>query len=70
MWSNVQIEEATVTPLASGVMALTYKGSADRGGEPYSAYCSSVYVDHGGTWKLALHQQSTAMPVPATAQRA
>jgi len=68
MWSNTRIEDARVTPLASGVMALTYKGSAERGGQPYSAYCTSVYVDHGGKWKLALHQQSTPMQVPAAAR--
>ncbi len=67
MWSNARLEDAKVTQLASGVVALTYKGTALRGGEPYSAYCSSVYVDHGGTWKLALHQQSVPMQVPAAA---
>jgi hypothetical protein len=67
MWSNTRLEDAKVTQLASGVVVLTYKGSALRGGQPYSAYCSSVYVDHGGRWKLALHQQSVPMQVPAEA---
>jgi hypothetical protein len=65
MWSNTRLEDAKVTELAKGVVALTYKGSALRGDQPYSAYCCSVYVDQGGKWKLAVHQQSVPMQVPA-----
>ena len=44
--------------LARGVAALTYRGSARRGDHTYDALFTSTYVHEGGSWKLAVHQQT------------
>ncbi|WP_390891081.1 hypothetical protein [Dactylosporangium matsuzakiense] len=45
-------------------MALVYRAAARRASEaePYRAIMTSVYTRRGGSWRLALHQQT---PEPA-----
>jgi hypothetical protein len=67
LWRNIRIEEPRVQELDENVVLFVYKGSAEQDGRPYSAYCSSVYVNRGGVWQLALHQQSPPVQVPEPA---
>jgi hypothetical protein len=58
-WRGFELEAAAIVELGADAAALAYRVSADHGGEaPYRALISSVYVRDGGSWLLALHQQT------------
>jgi hypothetical protein len=63
-WDGVEFEELRFVDLADDTAALAYRARGTRAGEDYATYAASVYVRRGGTWKLALHQQT---PVPEQA---
>jgi len=65
-WTDIRIDEPQMIQLADDVVALVYRGSAKRDGEPYAANTASVYVRRGGRWQMMLHQQSKLTPVPAS----
>jgi ketosteroid isomerase-like protein len=62
-WAEVRFDAVRTVELTGDVALLTYRAVARWAHEssPYTALASSVYVRRGGTWKLALHQQS---PLP------
>ncbi len=60
-WSSFELHEVSVVEPAPGTAALLYRATATRGGEPYEARVSSVYVRRDGDWRLFLHHQ---VPVP------
>lgn len=58
-WDEFTIEHAQVHEVAAGVATLAYRVRARRGeDDTYEAMLTSTYVDEGGQWRLALHQQS------------
>ena len=58
-WQDLKIEPKGMIELAQGVVVIAYEASARKGDEPrYRAAVSSGYVDRGGLWKLAWHQQT------------
>ena len=58
-WAEFRIEEPRVVRLTEYSAVLTYRATARREGEPeYHALMSSMYVENGGTWKVAFHQQT------------
>ncbi len=58
-WQDLEIEPKGLIRPAPGVIVIAYEGSARKGDEPrYRAAVSSGYVDRGGRWKLAWHQQT------------
>jgi hypothetical protein len=58
-WRDLEIEPKGSVQPAPGIVVIAYEGSARRGEEPrYRAAVSSGYVDRGGKWKLAWHQQT------------
>lgn len=64
-WVDVRIEDAYVVRLGPAAI-LAYRAAArHENGEPYSTYAGSVYVEDGGRWKLAFHQQT---PISAMSQ--
>jgi hypothetical protein len=62
-WAEFRIDDPEVVRLTEQSAVLTYRATARRPGRPeYHALMSSVYVEAGGTWRMAFHQQT---PVPA-----
>jgi hypothetical protein len=59
-WTDVRMEDIRVIRLTADAAALVYRASARRetGNGAYAALVSSVYIREGGSWKLALHQQT------------
>jgi hypothetical protein len=58
-WKSFQIEEPRMVQLTGDSALVTYRATAQREGEEtYSALMSSVYVNDGGTWRMAFHQQT------------
>jgi hypothetical protein len=61
-WSTLRIEDPRVIELTPSCAIVLYRAVGRREGRPeYTAFMSSVYVDRGGSWKLAYHQQT---PIP------
>jgi hypothetical protein len=61
----VSFEDVRWVQLTPEAIVLAYRASAQREGDSlrYSALASSAYVNSGGSWKLAFHQQT---PGPST----
>lgn len=58
-WEWFRIENDRVVPLGGEAAALTYRVTAKRPDEePYSALVTSTYVRRGGSWLMAVHQQT------------
>jgi hypothetical protein len=58
-WQDLEIEPKGMTRPVPGIVVIAYEASAQRGDERrYRAAISSGYVDRGGLWKLAWHQQT------------
>jgi len=58
-WQDLKIEPKGILHPSPGVVVIAYEASARKGDEPrYAAAVSSGYVDRGGLWKLAWHQQT------------
>jgi len=58
-WNNVEIGAPACVRVADGAALLTYRATAGREGQPpYEALASSLYVERGGAWRLAFHQQT------------
>ena len=57
-WTTFEFGDVNATRITRGVATLTYTVQADRGGDPYGATISSVYVERDGGWRLVLHQQT------------
>lgn len=61
-WRDLEIEVAGLLRPADGVVFLTYRAGALRGGDDrYRALVSSGYVRRDDGWKLTFHQQT---PLP------
>jgi len=62
-WAEFRIDEPSVVRLTEQSAVLTYRATARRDGEPeYHALMSSGYVESGGSWKMAFHQQTPLPP--------
>ena len=61
-WQSYEIVDPQCVRLTPDSAVLTYLATATREGDihPYIARISSVYVERGGGWKLAFHQQTPA----------
>jgi hypothetical protein len=59
-WERHTMSDVRLVDIGDGVVALSYRASAERNGgnHRYDATVSSVYVCRSGTWKLVLHQQT------------
>ena len=58
-WSAVEMSDTLLIRPAPNVAVLAYAATAQReGGEHYRALCTSSYVEEGGDWKIAQHQQT------------
>jgi hypothetical protein len=59
-WAGYRIDEPEVRGFGPGAAAVVYGVEArrQREEEPYRALMTSVYVEQGGRWRLALHQQT------------
>jgi hypothetical protein len=58
---SYELSDFKVTFLNAGAALLTYKGAADgtcAGTATPAAWCSSVYVNRGGRWLVAAHQET------------
>jgi hypothetical protein len=63
-WVDVRIEDAHVIRVGGGAV-LAYRADArNEAGESYSTYAGSVYVEEGGRWTLAFHQQTPISALP------
>ncbi|GGI04208.1 nuclear transport factor 2 family protein [Egicoccus halophilus] len=56
-WTDLELSELTVTPIAEDAAALVYRASAvpGGGGGRYETYVTSTYVRRDGRWRLLLH---------------
>ena len=62
-WADYEMEDVRVVPAGDRTACLVYRAKAFRtaGGEPaFDGVMSSVYVDDGDGWRLALYQQTSA----------
>lgn len=58
-WKDVAITNENVVMPRGDVAVLGYDVWARReGGDPYSAVCSSTWLEEGGLWMLIQHQQA------------
>ena len=58
-WSSFDLTAMRVVSLSPTSAVVTYRGSAVRDGQTYTALFSSTYVlDLAGSWRLRLHQQT------------
>jgi hypothetical protein len=59
-WADVQIDDVRLIILTSAAAVLSYRATARREGDeaPYVTRASSVYVEQGGEWRMAFHQQA------------
>lgn len=56
-WTSVAFRRAEIVQ-TDRVTLLTYEARAIRADQPYTALCSSSYVEMDGGWKLLCHQQT------------
>jgi hypothetical protein len=62
-WAEFRVDELRVVRLTEQSAVLTYRATAHRAGEPeYHALMSSMYVENGGSWRMAFHQQTPLPP--------
>ena len=63
-WISIDFKDRRLIRLAGDAVLLHYRASARRAGNdtPYDPLCTSAYVNRGGVWKLALHQQTPEPP--------
>ena len=62
-WAEYEMDDVRVVPAGERTACLVYRAKAFRaaGDEPaFDGVMSSVYVDDGGGWRLALYQQTPA----------
>ena len=58
-WVSYEMAETRVVRLSDDAGAVVYRASAkDRQGDDYVALMTTVYVQRGGEWRMALHQQT------------
>jgi hypothetical protein len=57
-WDTFALSDEHLLQLRPDCAVLTYRASAIRGDLHYTALFNSTYVLEGGTWRLALHQQT------------
>lgn len=57
-WDRFELGQERVHDLGEGCAAVAYRATASRGGQDYTALCTSTYVRSDGRWRLALHQQT------------
>lgn len=61
-WRDLKLARKGFYQPTRDVAFITYEASATRdNGAPHKAHVSSGYVDRGGEWKMAFHQQT---PLP------
>lgn len=64
-WSDVDFSDVEINRAQEGLIVLGYRVDANRGGERYTAYCTSTYQRVGEhEWRVIQHQQT--VPVTAT----
>ena len=58
-WDKVSLTERQVARPQEGLIVVAYKAEAHKGGEAYTAYCTSTYrwIEHG-VWTVVQHQQT------------
>ena len=57
-WSSVEFSEQSDT-IRPGVAIVAYRAVGEReGAKPYTALCTSTYIQQGSEWRLAQHQQT------------
>jgi hypothetical protein len=62
-WARYEMDDVRVVPAGQRTACLVYRAKAfmDAGDEPaFDGVMSSVYVDDGDGWRLALYQQTRA----------
>jgi hypothetical protein len=62
-WAEFEMDDVRIVPAGEKTACLVYRAKAFRtaGGEPtFDGVMSSVYVDDGDGWRLALYQQTPA----------
>jgi hypothetical protein len=59
-WAEVEFDDLRTLQLSRDVILLTYRVAArwEHERSRIAALASSIYVERGGAWKLAFHQQS------------
>jgi hypothetical protein len=57
-WDDYTIDDLRSVAIRDGVVALVYTGTGRRGDMTFVGVMTSVYVDEGERWRLALYQQT------------
>jgi hypothetical protein len=57
-WDDHTLRDERIVTLGTGAVAVVYRAEAERGGQGYEALVTSTYVRDGGSWRLAVHQQT------------
>jgi hypothetical protein len=57
-WDGFELDDPWVLRVGRSAAVVAYRGRARRGDMDYEALFNSTYVDEGGQWRLAVHQQT------------
>lgn len=57
-WTSFDLANERVLDLTEDSAVVAYQATARRDGGEYTSLFKSIYVQEGGSWKLALHQQT------------
>ena len=57
-WDDYEIADLRSVSVRDGVVALVYTGTGKRGDTTFVGVMTSVYVNEGERWHLALYQQT------------
>lgn len=69
-WESVEFEDFRIGRPQEGLIVLAYAVRASRGGEAYSAHCTSTYRRVGHEqWLVVQHQQSLPPTVASAGER-
>ena len=60
-WEEIALFDRQVSRPQEGLIVIAYRAVARRGGETYTAYCTSTYrrLEHEN-WRVVQHQQTVA----------
>ena len=57
-WDSYELADERVLELTPASAVVAYRARARRGDVDYEALVASTYVLEGGSWRLAVHQQT------------
>lgn len=57
-WESAELSDRSLSRIADGLIAISYRAKARRGDESYTAWSSSVYRKGEDGWQVIQHSQT------------